>query len=295
MALKPFTWRAACVALVLALAACDGTGGYRPWMSSDVQTAWNAGYKGKGATITVVDDYNGATFAGELTGTPDRRNHGGWTALQAGMIAPEATVRKVDYNTSTNTGYSLATGLNVINNSYGYYGPSGGNVGNLPTLEQQTVQHAQNGAAVVVIAAGNDGKNLGTVSGGQKDLLATSLIGTQSAIFVGALSKNGTTTAPASIASYSTKPGSNAQVQSQFLVVGVDAAETGLSGTSFGAPIVSGYAAILGSKFTTATPTQITNQLLSTARTDTISGYNAAVHGRGEASLSRALAPAALQ
>ena len=80
-------------------------------------------------------------------------------------------------------------------------------------------------------------------------------------------------------------------LQQQFLVVGVAGSNTGLYGTSFAAPVISGYAAVLGSKFTTATPTQITNQLLSTARQDTISGYKASLHGRGEASLSRALAP----
>jgi subtilisin family serine protease len=66
---------------------------------------------------------------------------------------------------------------------------------------------------------------------------------------------------------------------------------TNLYGTSFAAPQVSAYAAIIGSKFTTATPLQITDQLLDTARTDTIQGYDVAIHGQGEASLSRALAP----
>jgi subtilisin family serine protease len=70
---------------------------------------------------------------------------------------------------------------------------------------------------------------------------------------------------------------------------------TGLAGTSFAAPIVSGYAAIIGSKFRTATPTQITNQLLTTARQDTIANYNAAMHGRGEASLARALSPVTIK
>ena len=58
---------------------------------------------------------------------------------------------------------------------------------------------------------------------------------------------------------------------------------------------MSGYAAVLGSKFSTATATQITNQLLSTARQDTIKGYNVQLHGRGEASLTRALAPVAIR
>ena len=99
----------------------------------------------------------------------------------------------------------------------------------------------------------------------------------------------------ASLASYSNFAGTNTTVQDQFLVVGVKNSATGLLGTSFAAPIVSGYAAILKSKFTGAGHTQIANQLLDTARRDTIAGYDPALHGQGEASLSRALAPANLR
>ncbi len=81
-----------------------------------------------------------------------------------------------------------------------------------------------------------------------------------------------------------------------FLVVGVDcSALGGLAGTSFVAPIVSGYAAIVGSKFTTANAAAVANQLLNTAHTNTVSGYNAATYGRGEASLTRASALASIR
>jgi subtilisin family serine protease len=76
--------------------------------------------------------------------------------------------------------------------------------------------------------------------------------------------------------------------------VGVDESKMKMEGTSFAAPIVAGYAAVLGSKFTSATPDQIVDQLLSTARRDTISNYSVSVHGQGEASLYRALAPSSL-
>jgi subtilisin family serine protease len=98
------------------------------------------------------------------------------------------------------------------------------------------------------------------------------------------------------MASYSNVAGTSPVVQRNFLVVGVDSsAMGGLAGTSFAAPIVSGYAAIVGSKFTTANATAVANQLLNTARTDTVTGYNAAIYGRGEASLTRALAPASIR
>ena len=52
---------------------------------------------------------------------------------------------------------------------------------------------------------------------------------------------------------------------------------------AFGQPHVS--------KFKSATATQITNQLLTTARKDTLLNYTAAIYGVGEASLAHALAP----
>ena len=127
------------------------------------------------------------------------------------------------------------------------------------------------------------------------DYLNRALTGTSSALFVGALNSNGTTLSPATLAYYSNTAGTNVAVQNNFLVVGVEGSKTGLYGTSFAAPIVSGYGAILGSKFTAATPTQIVNQLLSTARTDTLANYSAAVYGKGEASLTRALAPTSIK
>ena len=131
-----------------------------------------------------------------------------------------------------------------------------------------------------------------------QDYLNLQLIGAQGAIFVGALDGNGTVEIPASIASYSTIAGSDSAVQVMFLVVGVDSSEMGgLAGTSFAAPIVSGYAGILGDKFydilTNEPPPAalVVDRLLETARTDTIQSYSVSVYGQGEADLSRALAP----
>lgn len=289
------------VVLAGGLAGCVTTTGtipteMRPWMSQDVEAAWSSGYKGQGTTITVVDDYDSAAIPGALGSSKLSRPHGDWTSTQAQMIAPETTLRQVDFDDAANSGYALGSGLNVISNSYSVRGSVSANYNNLALLERMTVDHAHNGTAVVVKSAGNDGRAFdGTNASGQKDVFGTAMIGADSAIFVGALSSNGTASAKASMAGYSNYAGNSAQVQAQFLVVGVDAAKTGLAGTSFAVPIVAGYAAILGSKFTTASPVQITDQLLNTARTDTINGYSPAIHGRGEASLSRALAPAALQ
>jgi hypothetical protein len=59
--------------------------------------------------------------------------------------------------------------------------------------------------------------------------------------------------------------------------------------------VIAGYSAILGSKFAGASASAVANQLLNTARTDTIANYNAQTYGRGEASLARALAPVAIK
>lgn len=276
----------------------DTSGGaaMRPWMSGDVEAAWNSGYKGQGTTITVVDDYDGPLISGKLDGTQQNRVHGAWTSAQAQMIAPETNVRQVDYDRAARSGYLLGDGLNIISNSYTVRGEVTSGYANLSTLERLTVDHAINGTAVVVKSAGNDARAFDSAgSAGQKDVFGTAMIGADTAIFVGALASNGSPNARANMASYSNYAGNNGQVQSQFLVVGVDVSKTGLAGTSFGAPIVAGYAAILGSKFKTASPGQITRQLLDTARSDTIQDYSPTIHGQGEASLSRALAPARLQ
>lgn len=268
------------------------------WQSSEVLAAFKAGYTGQGTRITVVDEYRAT--AQKLTGRMlasglQSQTHGYWTSEEANLTAPGAAIVRQQF--ATGAAISLApTGLNVINASYGMMAPFGFTNVQFGGTEASMISHAKSGKAVVVKAAGNDSVNMLTRNVyGLNDYLSVSLKGAPSAIFVGALDKNGTVTAKANIASYSNKASADAVVQKQFLMVGVAANQTGLAGTSFAAPIVSGYAAILGSKFKTAGATQVTNQLLNTARTDTINGYNIAVHGRGEASLTRALAPVAIR
>lgn len=265
------------------------------WMSPEVQEAWNLGYKGQKTTVQVIDDFTSATKYQANLGTGSLlQRHGEWTLLEANMIAPSAMMKAIDFNSATKV--SLARGLNVLNLSYGMYGPNGlTNIG-WDAQESSIISYAKGGSAVVAKAAGNDGVAVGTAnSAGNVDYLARALTGTPSTLIVGALSTNGTTTARASLAANSNYAGSDPAVQGKFVVVGVEGSKTGLYGTSMAAPIVSGYAAIVGSKFTTATSTQIANQLLNTARTDTISNYSVSLHGRGEASIARAIAPVTIK
>lgn len=272
------------------------------WMHSDVGSAWNSGYTGKGTTIHIVDNFSSTSpkYTSTMLGAnaPAIGTHGAWTATQSQLVAPDASVYVRDFSTSRSA-IALNSGqLNVINTSYGLMAKSGYSVSRIgfSTMDKSIIDHAKAGRAVVVKAAGNDAINVGSSTrANTTDYLSLALVDAPSAIIVGALNKNGSTTDKAQLASYSNKAGTNSKVQDKFLTVGVASNSIGLAGTSFAAPIVSGYAAIVGSKFTTATPTQVTNQLLTTARTDTIQDYQPSVHGRGEASLSRALAPSALR
>ena len=268
----------------------------QPWMSQEVGEAWNQGYRGQGVTITVVDDFRSSQgFYGNLSGKTELLRHGEWTLKEAGMIAPSATMRAHEFTSGSRV--SLNRGLNVLNLSYGMMAPAGYTSVAWSAQESSIIEFARKGTALISKAAGNDyGTPVGSPNAnGQLDYLNRDLIGAPSAVFVGALNANGSPSSPASMASYSNIAGTNTTVQNQFLVVGVEGNRTGLYGTSFAAPIVSGYAAIVGSKFTKATPTQITNQLLNTARTDTIAGFNPTIHGRGEASISRAIAPVSIK
>lgn len=271
---------------------------YYSWMSPDVQGAWSSGYQGQGTTMTFVDDFTSKSrLFGNLGTGIQRLRHGEWTSLEGSMIAPMANIARDDFNTEQPI--SLAAGFNVVNLSYGFVDTAANYTVNWASQypqEQSIIAAASQGLAVISKSAGNDSIAVGTAaSDGTLDYLGRGLIGTQSAIFVGSLDYNGTSTKPAPLSYYSNYAGTNTTVQKQFLVVGVDYNTTGLAGTSFAAPIVSGYAAILSSKFTGATPTQVANQLLNTARTDTLVNYNAATYGRGEASLANALAPSAIQ
>ena len=132
-------------------------------------------------------------------------------------------------------------------------------------------------------------------------------------LVVGALDKNGSTSNPASADTfigtnlkYSNYAGTNTAISDRFvLAYGRDPYESMSSafngtpspvgqGTSYAAPRVAGYAAILLQKFPNLDAIKTSAIILDTARYDTLTCHpncNPAVWGRGEASLSRALAP----
>ncbi len=273
---------------------------YFSWMSSDVKSAWRQGYQGQGATMYFVDDFsNSSKFVGKLKRRNQYQGHGYWTTEEASLLAPQATVVTQDF--STEMPISLPSGFTAVNLSYGLIGNSNGIINwNQYPQEQSIIAAATNGTALISKSAGNDSTSTVKVAvgqatpSGQLDYLNVGLIGTQSTLFVGSLDYNGSTSNPAPMSYYSDIAGTDPNVQSHFLTVGVDYSTTNLAGTSFAAPVITAYAAILSSKFPSATPTQVANQLLATARTDTVVNYDPSVYGMGEASLSNALAPSSI-
>ena len=172
--------------------------------------------------------------------------------------------------------------------------------------------------AVITKAAGNDGA-FGLSA--DKDPLVKALAENASInsrlLVVGALNYAGSVGMPATISSYSNTAGAVSGVQSRFLVasgttpfqtgdialngvavsgstLGPDGQTLGNVGTSYAAPRVAGYVAIVRSKFPNLDAIKTSSIMLDTARYDTLTCYPSCsvnIYGAGEASLSRALAP----
>ncbi len=158
--------------------------------------------------------------------------------------------------------------------------------------------------AVVTKSAGNNNIDA------KYDTLTRALMGDASIsvrlLVVGALDKDGAVTSGATKAAYSDFAGSDSAIRERFVMangsmpwnnnaVGVNGWQFNtVSGTSFAAPRVAGYAAIVMQKFPNLDAVKTSSIILDTARYDTLTCHpncDPAIYGRGEASLSRALAP----
>lgn len=127
-------------------------------------------------------------------------------------------------------------------------------------------------------------------------------------LVVGALNFAGSVNAKATIASYSNTAGTATPVASRFLVAsgtdpfpngalavdGIPISTINSTGTSYAAPRVAGYVAVLRDKFPNLDAVKSSSIMLDTARYDTLTcnpNCDPNVYGKGEVSLSRALAP----
>lgn len=167
--------------------------------------------------------------------------------------------------------------------------------------------------AVITKAAGNDKLRADQepVNKGLTDIASIN----NRLLIVGALTQAGDVKTPVDIALYSNTAGNDVSVSSRYLLAsgttpfGVgDLAVNGVAvnssssfysnvGTSYAATRVAGMVAIVRSKFPNLSAGQTASIMLDTARYDTLTCYKTAagcdppIYGRGEASLSRALAP----
>ena len=292
---------------------------------TDVINAWRGGWTGRGVNVLVIDEFydlldNNGSYHGQLVGSIVRQ------------YAPGANIYGIPweedlyFNSNNILGYEdgerhifpTTTAIHASNLSFSY--------GLIPEesldLEVNFWVSAFKGVtgfkfrrtdltdSVAVLAAGND-----TLDTGAVNLLAKSFAEDLSlssrTLIVGAIRVD-PVTGTREMASYSNLAGANTAVQNRFLVANGDAnyvagefvvttdagsfSQTAAQGTSFAAPRVTAYAAILRQKFPNITGAQAASILLDTARTDTLScdpfpGCDPAIYGQGEASLSRALAP----
>ena len=292
--------------------------------AQEVVDAWNLGWTGKGVNV-LIEDFT-------------TQQHGVITTLLAYRYAPGATL----YGLNIGVDQSFHSVVNLANETYkgtplklgvvnASYVADLVKLTNLKSgctdkqLLQARVDYApsallitnrfQDAAykgqvnytdAVITKAAGNDqlpsdqepiNKALADISAINNRLL-----------IVGAVDQAGSAATPVGMASYSNKAGTDASVNSRYLLAsgtvpfvtgglvvdGTTVVANSNVGTSYAAPRVAGMVAIVRSKFPNLNASQTASIMLDTARYDTLNCYpacNPAIYGRGEASLSRALAP----
>jgi len=302
--------------------------------SADTLAAWNAGWTGKGVNILLIDGYSTIGTCNNTTNDCHGARTMMIAYLVApgatkyGATAYTNLTLAVGRNGTTGVNLGSSANINVVNMSVD--ASSWGDSGNAPTptSAQWTSDintHAAGNATYVSVLNGNSSiSNIGGLSSAvlvkaagndaiDAKYASTSYTLAQDAnaasrlLIVGALDKNGSVASPATLAWYSNKAGSDSSISSRFLVangtapyavgaVKINGAvdNSSLIGTSYAAPVVAGYAAVVLQKFPNLTAASTSNILLDTARYDTLSCYPncpTSTYGAGEASLSRALAP----
>jgi hypothetical protein len=279
--------------------------------SADVLAAWNNGWTGNGKNILTVDYFSSANSCGFFNVTAC---HGITTSLISGITtAPGATKYLLDWNgTDTvrnfNGTTATPTSMNVVNLSYTYVGQGAQTASNqVANFLKSNYQSFNLSNAVITKSAGNSSVT------SNNDILSKTLAYNSSIaprlLIVGAVSGNGTTSSPVNISYYSNTAGTDLALANRFVLANGNApwstfdvkinnsvipGSSSNMGTSYAAPLVAGYAAIIQQKFPGLNAANTSNIILDTARYDTLTCYPSCdtfIYGKGEASLSRALAP----
>ena len=319
----------ACAVATVVTAGCGATLGTP---SADVINAWNQGWTGKGVNVMIYDNIGASPLSSHPAIVETIAHRYAWGASYYGFSwsnadpsIPLNTVLNLD---GTQTPTTTPLSMHVINLSFGadlasYLGAqtSTSNWSNSQLMDARShfsgysayataaTTMAWQGAfnfadAVLVKSAGND-----TIDAQYEPLnwyLTQNQSDVKRLLVVGALTGIGTKSSKVDIASYSNRAGTDATIQSRYLMesgniaypsgnlYGGSPLSTSDVGTSFAAPRVAAYAAIVRQKFPNLTGANTADILLATARYDTLSCYpncDKAIYGQGEASLSRALAP----
>jgi len=299
------------------LYVCGGPSYKRP--TDDVLDAWDKGWTGKGTKILVID-----SFGKNIHAPRSNDSHGIYVSLLARNVSIGSEILTLDWTFSGNVsnafgGAVTAGTLAAINMSFDI----SDDTTSARSYAREVVGYVSSDAnffitgiaksdAVLVKAAGNDNKSIS--NRGSRTALSYELIYDASAfpktLIVGALDKDGSVNAKANKASYSNTPGSNSKFQNRFVMAngtspfakefgwgiswGNNYNDGAGQGTSYAAPRVAGYIGILRHKFPNLNAEKSSSIILDTARTDTLWCHpkcQASIVGRGEASLSRALAP----
>ena len=238
------------------------------YQTPEVQAAYKAGYYGLGRTVLNLD---WSTHDAGLHQSMTNSIIGGPTGIAVGANVVPVTFSgtpsaPVWIGTVSNVLASMQSGQ-IINISASYLDYNTKSVINAP---------ANIPNIIITRSAGNDSLptlntdlNQALYSSGYKGNL----------LLVGALGADG------NIAPYSSKAGGAADR----FVVASGISTSGSQGTSFAAPVVAGYAAIIQQKFPNSTGAQVSQAILDTAIMKP--GWDAATYGRGQASLTNALAP----
>ena len=285
--------------------------------ATEVMDAWKLGWTGKGVNILMEDFlyFNEGAYHGVITSLLAYRyapgaTFYGWNIDSASL---NTSVVDIDNNNVTNKSGAVIK-LGVVNASY---------VGlNLLADYRDVTSRFMNPSfqgqvnytdAVITKAAGHDRRS------SEMEPINKAMAGIPSlsnrVLIVGALIQAGDVKKPVDIASYSNRAGTDPLVNSRYLLASGttpfnsgDLAVEGLAinstnsyysnaGTSYAAPRVAGMVAIVRSKFPNLSASQTASIMLDTARYDTLSCYytvagcDKTIYGKGEASLSRALAP----
>jgi hypothetical protein len=293
----------------------------------EVKAAWEQGWTGKGVNILLVDAYADQYYYHGVTtmmitdliapGASKYGLHYGTTAYK--WKSPTDTVKDINGIDITSK-----TSMGVVNASFGFnywewklnpeksediktafeilakqgHAEAWKNVFN-GTI---SVKNLNVSDAVIVQGAANDSASAANQP--YVYIYATDPNINPRLLVVGATESDGTLTSKTSLANYSNKAGDDPIVADRFLVANGNAPYDSINigdydisnakGTSYAAPRVAGYVAILRQKFPNLNAEKSASILLDTARYDTLTCYPNCpvnIYGKGEASLSRALAP----